>query len=113
MGKMSRDKGKRGELEARDCVRRFWNSPECIRTAQVSGQFSSDLSYGPPHMHLEVKRYKSIAASKFMQQAQEDAPVYQIPVVMMREDNGEWLVMVRMEDSVEFARELIEHMDRS
>lgn len=112
MGKPSRDKGKRGEREARDKVRELWNSPDCVRTAQVSGKYSSDLMEGPPHMHIEVKRYSKIAAARFMEQAQDDCPVFQIPVVLMREDTGEWLVMVRMEDSVEFARELIDHLDR-
>jgi len=112
MGKASRDKGKRGELEARDQVRRIWKCPGCIRSAQVSGQFASDLMGGPDGLHLEVKRYRRVVAADFMQQAKEDAKASEIPTVLLRENEGEWLVMVRMEDTVEWARRIIEAVER-
>lgn len=107
MGKPSRDKGKRGELEARDKVRDLWGCPNTQRSAQVSGKYSCDLLGGPEGLHLEVKRYAQIAASRFMDQAQADAfggP--DIPVVLMREDGGEWLCMFRMRDTKEFLARL-------
>lgn len=106
MGLKSRDKGKRGEREARDQVRTLWNAPGCVRTAQVSGKYSGDLMGGPEGLHLEVKRYKRIVASDFMKQAIEDAAPGEIPVVLSREDGGDWLVTVRMKDSLEFAERI-------
>lgn len=108
MGKASRDKGKVGEREARDQVRTHWNAPDCIRTAQVSGKFSGDLMGGPEGLHLEVKRYKRIVSTDFMKQAEEDASPGEIPVVLSREDRGDWLVTIKMKDSVEFGTILAE-----
>lgn len=106
----SRDKGKRGELEARDMVRLQWDCPDCVRSAQVSGKFSSDLMYGPEGLHLEVKRYAKIAACEFMEQAVRDARPGEIPVVLMRQNEGEWLLVVRFADSPGFASLLHEHL---
>jgi len=107
MGKASRDKGKRGEREARDQVVKHWNSPGCVRSAQVSGLFSSDLMYGPPGLHLEVKRYAKIGCMRFMEQARQDSRDEDVPTVLMREDNGEWCVMVPMDRSVDFAQKIL------
>ena len=104
MGKRSRDKGKRGELEARDRVRELWGVPGCRRSAQVSGALTSDLTRGPQGLHLEVKRWKRIAACRFMEQAERDARgIGDVPVVLMREDGGPWMVLVPLDRSMEFA----------
>jgi hypothetical protein len=106
MGKASRDKGKRGEREARDQVKEHWNSPECVRTAQVSGKFSGDLMGGPKGLHLEVKRYRRIVSADFMKQAADDAQEGEVPVVLSREDGGDWLVTFRIQDTDELLRRL-------
>lgn len=103
MGLKSRDKGKVGEREARDQVRQHWDCPNCVRSAQVSGKFTGDLMGGPAGLHLEVKRYKRITTTDFMKQAIADAGEGEIPVVLMREDYGTWLALVRMEDTRAFA----------
>lgn len=114
MGKASRDKGKRGEREARDFVRDAWLCPQCQRSAQVSGLFNSDLMYGPPGLHLEVKRYARIVALDFLKQAEEDSALQDggIPIVLMREDGGDWAVLLRAEKAVDFARTLRDHMEQ-
>ena len=106
MGLASRNKGKSGEREARDQVKEVWNCPDCFRSAQACGSYSADLLGGPPGLHLEVKRYKRIVAADFMTQASEDAKDDEVPVVLMREDSGKWLVMVRMEDTPKFAERI-------
>lgn len=68
---------------------------------------------GPVGLHLEVKRYKRIVSYDWMIQAVEDSNEGEIPVVLSRQDGGEWCVTLRMEDSVDFARRLIGHMDES
>ena len=112
MGKASRDKGKRGEREARDVVRSMWRSPNCIRSAQVSGSFASDLMYGPEGLHLEVKRYARIAAVRWLEQAQNDSKG-DVPVVLFKEDRGEWYIAMPIDRSEEFSRTLIKHLDGS
>lgn len=97
----SREKGKRGERDARDAVKLYWNCPDCIRAAQSNGTWSADLLYGPPNLHLEVKHYGAIAALKFLRQATKDAQESETPVVLMREDGEKrWAVMFWMEDTM-------------
>lgn len=103
----SRAKGKRGELEARDFVRRYWWSPRCVRAAQVSGKFSADLLGGPPGLHIEVKRRKRIAALDFMQQSAQEAKEGEVPVVLMRADGfPTWVCMFPIQCTEDFIEAL-------
>lgn len=96
----SRAKGARGEREARDAVKLHWGASDCIRAAQANGSFSGDLLGVPPGLHCEVKFYSSIAALKFLRQAERDAKPGEVPVVLMRENGDtEWVVMVRLSKS--------------
>ena len=105
MGKASRDKGKRGEREARDQIRKLWNAPDCIRAAQSCGAWSADVLAALPDSHVEVKRYAKIAACRFLEQAIADAKD-DLPILLMREDKGEWMVLLRMSDTPRFATSL-------
>ena len=106
-GKHKRSKGKRGELEARDQVRKHWGFTDCIRAAQRDGQYGADL-IGTPGLHIEVKRRAQIAALNWMRQAIEDCNRRTgIPVLIMREDRDKkWYAMVRLEDGRELANVL-------
>lgn len=104
----SRAKGARGERSARDAVRLYWGAEACVRTAQVSGKFSSDLTGALEGAHLEVKCLAGIHALRFLDQARRDAKEGEIPVVLMKEDRGPWVVMVEIERSPEFAERLVE-----
>lgn len=98
----SRQKGARGEREARDAVKLHWGSKDCIRAAQANGSYSADLLGAPEGLHVEVKFYASIAALKFLRQAEADAREGEIPVVLMRENGDkEWTVMFRIKDTKE------------
>lgn len=114
MGKASRDKGKRGEREARDACREYWGAAKCRRAQQYCGADSTaDLLNALPECHVEVKRYKRITATDFMDQAVTDSSENEVPVVLMREDKGTWLVVLRIEDSKEFATRLLEQLGGS
>jgi hypothetical protein len=112
----SRDKGKRGEREARDMVRKYWFAPNCIRAAQSNGKHSADLLEAGPHFHIEVKRIASIGALKFWNQAERDRKSGEIPVVLMRQ-NGSltgqdrhttgWVVMFAIEDTDKFVEDYL------
>ncbi len=96
MGKKSRDKGKIGEREVAQLFRNAGYPAR--RTAQVDGGLSADvLVPSLPWLHVESKRYKGIAACRFMDQAIEDAKD-KTPVVFMREDKGPWIVMMLAHD---------------
>jgi hypothetical protein len=97
----SKQKGKRGELEAA----KAWQEATGLtvrRTAQVDGSLSADLT-GVDGLHLEVKRRARIAALDFLVQAETDAADEQqshggVPLVLMRQDNDcNWAVMVRLD----------------
>lgn len=96
----SRQKGARGERQARDAVKLHWGASDCIRAAQANGAYSGDLLGAPEGLHVEVKFYQRIAALKFLRQAESDAQEGEVPVVLMRENGDkEWTVMVRLKDS--------------
>ena len=117
----SRDKGKRGEREARDQVRQYWHADNCIRAAQSNGKHSADLLDAGDTLHVEVKRIASIAALKFFQQAERDRKRGEIPVVLMRQ-NGSiagqersmtgWVVMFAIEDTEQFVQNYLDNKTR-
>lgn len=59
---------------------------------------------------MEVKRYKRIVSYDWLLQAIEDSAPEEVPVVLSKEDRGEWCLTVKLEDSVEFARRLLGHL---
>lgn len=104
MGRKSRSKGKRGELDARDQIREHWAAPDCRRSQQYCGSESSaDLLNALPGGHVEVKRIKAIAAMRYLEQADRDRAAGDFPIVVMREDRGGWVVMFKIEDSKRFS----------
>ena len=98
MGKMQRDKGKRGEREVVKIMHRL-GFPEARRARQSDGAIDPDVAGCDPFW-IEVKRRSSIAACRFMDQAVQDvgANPHRIPIVWMREDGGDWLVVVKSDD---------------
>lgn len=103
MGKFSRDKGKRGEREARDQCKKYWGATDCIRAGQACGAYAADLLNALPGAHLEVKRIKGIAAMNYLLQADDDRQPDEFPVVLMRPDGvPTWAVMFKIEDTAKF-----------
>ena len=107
----SRSKGKRGELDARDQVKRHWHAPKCIRSAQGAGAFAPDLLYAGD-VHCEVKSVARLGCEKYMLQAERDAAEDILPVVLMKRSRGEWCVMFRLKNSVKFATMLKNNEER-
>lgn len=102
----NRERGKRGERDARDAIRSVWGLRGSYRAAQSAGSLSADLG-GTGDLHVEVKLRKSIAVYEFIEQAVRDSKD-KVPVVLMRRDRDEWLVMFRMSDTLGFIRALNE-----
>lgn len=94
-------------------VRLHWGAAGAIRSAQANGKHSADLLNVDPRdrLHVEVKLRRSLAVVRFVEQAVADGvPLGRIPVVLMREDHGEWLVMLRISDTRGFVDALREQV---
>ena len=96
--KNSRQKGKRGELDAAESLRRLfcWTAR---RTQQFKGTSdSSDVEVAEtPEAFWEVKREERLNVFKALATAVAQAGG-KLPVLMHRKNKTEWLVTVRLAD---------------
>ena len=82
MGKMQREKGKRGERELAGILRDYGYN--CRRGQQYCGTSGDADVIGLPNVHIEVKRVEDLRLRKALQQSSRDARAGEIPVVMHR-----------------------------
>lgn len=94
MGKMSRDKGKRGEREFAALCSQY--GYDCRRGQQYNGIGGEDV-VGLPGIHIEVKRTERLDLYGAMAQAIGDAHG-EIPIVAHRRNNCAWLVVIQAND---------------
>ena len=96
MGRMQRNKGKRGEREACSAVcEGLWGLNGAHRNQQSRGEWCPDIDPKCP-IHIEVKRYKSFSVIKHLEQAEKDSKGEKPEVVLMRQDRDtEWVFMCR------------------
>lgn len=112
MGRMSKEKGKRGEREFAALLRGL--GIDSRRTQQYSGtDGTSDVSSELDGVHIEVKRYSRIAALRFMEQARRDSRPGDLPLVAMREDSGEWAIMIQAKDLHGMATKIVDVLGMS
>lgn len=95
MGKAQREKGKRGEREAAKALEEHMGI-KARRSAQATGQTGQPDLDCKADIHCEVKVRKSIAACRYYEQAERDCLPKRVPFVLMREDRGEWFVMIKL-----------------
>lgn len=109
-GKMSRDKGKRGEREfAAVCKEHGY---EAHRTAQHMGKDGGEPDVvGLPGVHIEVKRCESLSLYKAREQAHRDAKVGLIPVVAHRRNGLPWVVIIDADDFFKMYNEYHKTLD--
>lgn len=86
----SRNKGKRGELEAAKVLKEY--GYETRRGQQYSGATGDADVVGLPGVHLEIKRVEKLNISEAMKQSIRDARDGELPVVMHRKNRETWLV---------------------
>ncbi len=87
----SRSKGKRGELEAAEEVRKWGYTAR--RGKQFSGgDDSPDVVHSIPGIHLEVKRTEKFRFWEAVDQANNDCG-NNTPVVMYRKNNRPWMAI--------------------
>ena len=109
MGKLSRDKGKRGERAWRDELRNAGFTAH--RGQQFSGGGDSPdviCEEMASLFHCEVKFVERLNIRQAMDQAEADASLSaQIPYVAHKTSRQPWLVTVRAQDFLDMARSFL------
>ena len=92
----SRNKGRKGELEAAHLLQKY--GYEARRTAQVCGKDQADVE-GVDGLHIEVKRQETVSIEKWLQQSERDAEYTGgVPIVLHRRNREAWKVTLRADD---------------
>ena len=99
----SKDKGRRGEAELARKLREY--GYDTRRGQQYSGANGDADVVGLAGVHIEVKRRERLNIEDAMAQSKHDAREGEIPVVMHRKNNCEWLVTMQLERFIELYRE--------
>lgn len=98
----SRRKGKTGELELARKLREYgW---DCRRGQQYSGASGDADVVGIPGIHIECKRRNRLEPYEYISQARHDARKGELPVVFMRRDNSDWLVLMDFDTAMQLIR---------
>ena len=103
MGKTSREKGKRGERELAAILHSY--GYDAHRGVQYHGGPSSPDVTGLPGIHIECKRTERLNIYDAMSQSIGDAGPDEVPVVMHRRNECDWLVVMKLIDFIELYRE--------
>lgn len=92
----SKQKGARGERELANKLKSY--GYETIRGQQYCGLNGDADVVGLPNVHIECKRVERLNIDEAMEQATKDAKDPDIPVVMHRKNNKQWLVTMELID---------------
>lgn len=95
MGKMSKTKGKVGELEVAALLREYGFDGK--RGVQYQGGKDSADVTGLPGFHIEVKRTEKFALEAALAQAKADGGA-NIPIVFHRKSQHPWVVVMDARD---------------
>jgi len=98
----SKQKGKRGELEACKALETILNISH-RRSVQYCGKAGDADIIGLKGIHFEVKRSEKMNLYEALSQAVKDAKNDDIPVVMHRKNNKDWVLVLKAENIVDFA----------
>lgn len=104
MGRSSRDKGKRGELELAHVLQEY--GYHARRGQQFNGRQGDADVVGLPHIHIECKRVEKLNIYTAMEQSKRDAKDDEYPTVMHRKNCKEWLVTMPLNDWMQMYQEV-------
>lgn len=96
MGAMSRNKGKRGELEIAHILQE--HGYPARRSVQFNGWQGEADVIGVEGLHIEVKRVEKLNVETAMEQSRRDAKGNEIPVVFHRRNGKKWLATLSLDD---------------
>ena len=104
MGKMQKEKGKRGELEVVHILRK--HGIKAQRGQQHKGTSDSpDVIHDIPFVHLEVKFRENFAINATLDKAREECGTDVIPVICHRRVYDTWRVTMTLEDFLDYIEE--------
>lgn len=114
MGRKSKNKGKRGELEL---SKELMGLLPIIarRTAQYNGKAGDSDVVGIPGIHIECKREERLSIYPAIEQAVFDSKGQGCPTVFHRRNHKPWLVTFRLDDIVDFVNSInrvLNHADQ-
>lgn len=92
----SRAKGCRGERQCAAKLREY--GYDARRGVQYAGSPESPDVVGVPGLHVEVKFTEKLRLWDAVEQSIRDAGENEIPVVMHKKNNSEWLAILRLDD---------------
>lgn len=97
----SKQKGKRGELELCQELKKY--GYECRRSVQYNGKADEGNAdvVGLPHIHAEIKRVEQLNLYNAMDQAKRDAKNDDYPTVFHRKNRCGWLVTLELDSFME------------
>lgn len=99
----SRRKGAAGERELSRLLKSF--GYECRRGQQYCGANGDADVVGLPGIHIECKRVERLDLYGAVEQSQRDAKPGDLPTVMHRRNNCEWLVTMPLNEWIKIYRE--------
>ncbi len=103
MGKTSREKGKRGERELARKLNEHGYTTH--RGQQYCGANGDADVVGLDGIHIECKRTEAFRLWDALAQAKADARPEELPAVMHRKNNCEWVVIMTLDDWIQLYRE--------
>lgn len=103
MGKASREKGKRGERELSSVLRS--HGYDTHRGQQYCGANGDADVIGLDGIHIECKRVERLDLYGALSQSKADAKENELPTVMHRKNNCEWVVIQPLEDWIKLYSE--------
>lgn len=101
----SRQKGARGERELASKLRE--HGFDARRGQQYSGANGDADVVGLPGVHIEVKRVERFSLYDALAQSKSDARHGELPVVMHRKNNCEWVVVQPLDDWLEMYKDYV------
>ena len=110
-GLRSRNKGKSGEREAAAELGKLLGVNARRGVQFQGGPGSPDVVLEGVAIHVEAKRTESLSLYVAMAQAVSDAPAASVPIVWHRRSRKESLLIVRVSDALEMAREMVRVAD--
>ena len=105
----SKQKGKRGELELAHYLAQW--GYDTRRGQQYCGANGDADVIGIPGLHIECKRTNSLRIHEALSQSKRDALPFEVPTVMHRRDNDEWLVTLPLKYFIEYFKSATEGRD--
>ena len=101
IGKSSRAKGKRGELEVSKAFQAA-GFPDARRAQQYNGVAAGNADIlGVPGLHVEVKRVERLNLTAAYEQSARDAETAgkgEVPIVVHRKSREPWMVTLSLQD---------------